>query len=496
MNTPATSQRMSKVDTAWLRMDTPHNLMMILGVWVLRPRLAYADLLARVGERLLAYPRFRQTVRHDALGAVWVDDPAFDLRRHVLRERLPRRRGPGAQLALQQRLGQLAASPLPADQPLWCFHFIEDFDGGSALLARIHHCIADGLALIAVMQSLVDGGACPPAPPTRGARAPLDRAQAWMTHSLIEPLTLASVKALERSGEQAALALEALVDPLHAWHSWQQGDSRARHAGASPTADLAWQVLRDAAALVLMGDDSPTALKGQPRGVKRVAWCQPLPLDEVRAVARALHASINDVLLACVAGALAGHLNALGQPTHGVEIRAMVPVNLRPQTQAHELGNHFGLAPVVLPLGLRNPVQRVADIHRRMAGLKNSLQPLLAFGLLAAAGLLPKGVQDLLLGLFSRKTTAVMTNVPGPRDKLKLCGVDLEQTLFWVPQTGSVGLGVSILSYAGGVQFGLIADTAICPDPQDVIARFAPEFDSLRWLALMLPWGPEELSVL
>jgi hypothetical protein len=167
----------------------------------------------------------------------------------------------------------------------------------------------------------------------------------------------------------------------------------------------------------------------------------------------------------------------------------MVPVNLRPLEAAYKLGNRFGLAPVVLPIGLENPIERVYEVRRRMGELKGSLQPLLAFGLLAVAGLLIKPAQDAMLSLFSRKTTAVMTNVPGPREKLKFLGATLEQSLFWVPQSGSVGLGVSILSYGGGAQFGVITDSTLCPDPQNIINRFEPEFDKLVLLMLMLPWG-------
>ena len=123
-----------------------------------------------------------------------------------------------------------------------------------------------------------------------------------------------------------------------------------------------------------------------------------------------------------------------------------------------------------------------------MAALKGSYQPLLAFGLLAVAGLLVKPAQDLMLNIFSKKTTAVMTNVPGPREKLQFCGATLEQSMFWVPQSGDVGLGVSILSYGGGVQFGVITDNAFCPDPQRIIDEFVPEFIRLSIVTLMLPW--------
>jgi hypothetical protein len=190
-----------------------------------------------------------------------------------------------------------------------------------------------------------------------------------------------------------------------------------------------------------------------------------------------------------VVGAIGQYLRAQGDSVAGKEIRAMVPVNLRPMAEAYKLGNQFGLAPVVLPIGLDNPVERVFEVRRRMNELKGSLQPLLAFGLLAVAGVVVKPVQDALLNLFSKKTTAVMTNVPGPREKLKFCGSTLEQTLFWVPQSGTVGLGVSILSYGGGVQFGVISDTTLCPDPQGIIDKFAPEFERLSLLTLMLPWG-------
>jgi WS/DGAT/MGAT family acyltransferase len=260
-------------------------------------------------------------------------------------------------------------------------------------------------------------------------------------------------------------------------------------AGSVELAKMVYQVLRDGAALALMPDDSPTRLKGVPGQTKRVAWCEPIPLEEVKAVGRALNCSINDILLSCVAGAIAEYLKSFDDEVAGKEIRAMVPVNLRPLEEAYKLGNRFGLAPVVLPIGIENPVERVYEVRRRMSQLKGSMQPLMAFGLLSVAGLLIKPAQDAMLSLFSKKTTAVMTNVPGPREKLKFCGSTLEQSLFWVPQSGTVGLGVSILSYGGGVQFGVISDSTLCPEPQKIIDQFEPEFAKLAMVTLMLPWS-------
>ena len=475
-------ERMGKVDTAWLRMDSVANLMMIVGVWVLKPGVSHAAVCGRVQERLLKYPRFTQRVVQDAAGATWVHDRQFDIGQQVVVEKLARKPKGHEQEALQDRVAELATTPLNPKRPLWQFHLVEDYQGGSALIVRIHHCIADGIALISVTQSLVDGGA---PPPERSARAPqrdgLEGAQDWIEHSLIGPLTKLAVRALGAAADGAAKSFGVLGDP-----------QRGMEQGVGATVDLARlgiQLASDSAALLLMPDDSPTRLKGTPGRHKKVAWCPPIPLDEVRAVGKALNCSINDVLMSCVAGAIAQYLLAKGDEVAGKEIRAMVPVNLRPVEQAYKLGNQFGLAPVVLPIGIENPIERVYEVRRRMGLLKGSMQPLLAFGLLAVAGLLVKPAQDALLNLFSKKTTAVMTNVPGPREKLKFCGATLEETLVWVPQSGSVGLGVSILSYGGGVQFGVISDATLCPDPQAIIDKFEPEFAKLAMVTLMLPWG-------
>ncbi|MCM2251314.1 MAG: WS/DGAT domain-containing protein, partial [Ramlibacter sp.] len=392
---------MSKVDTAWLRMDAPGNLMMILGVWTLRPGIAYQALCERVRERLLRYNRFRQRVQEDAAGATWVEDAGFDIQRHVVREKLPRHAKGREEAALQQRVGELAMQALDREHPLWKFHLVEGYGGGSALIVRVHHCIADGIALISVILSLVDGGAPPPERKRREAAA---GAEDWIADTLIKPFTDMTVKALGAAGEGAVRSLGLLRDPHKGL------------AGSLELARLAYQVLGDAAALALMPDDSRTRLKGKPGGAKRVAWCEPIPLEEVKAVGRALNCSVNDVLLSCVAGSIGEYLKSHGDDVAGQEIRAMIPVNLRPLEDAHRLGNRFGLVPLVLPIGMDNPVERVYEVRRRMNALKGSTQPLLAFGLLAVAGLLVKPAQEAMLGLFSKKTTAVMTNVPGPRD--------------------------------------------------------------------------------
>ena len=471
------SERMSHVDTAWLRMDSSVNLMMIVGIWLLRPGIDAAALRERLQTRLLAYPRFRQKVVQESLQARWVDDDEFDMGRHLVREKLVRKRGESERSALQARASALAATPLDPAHPLWQIHLIDRYEEGSALIVRIHHCIADGIALSAVLLSIADGGselrrpACDEATEAESGD--------WLADAVLRPLTGAAVKAIGMYGSGLVGAMELLAHPQ-------------RTAGESTRlARAGYRVLRDAAALALLDDDSPTLLKGPLSGSKVVAWCEPLPLADVKAVGKALRCSVNDVLLACAASSIGGYLRARGEDPAGKEIRAMVPVNLRPVEEAWQLGNRFGLAPVVLPIGIDNAVECVYAVRARMNELKGSYQPLLAYALLGLSGSLIKPLQDAISKVFLSKTTAVMTNVPGPTEPVAICGSTLRQSIFWVPSSGDVGVGVSIVSYAGGVQFGLITDRRRCPDPQRIIDRFRPEFEKLLLLTLMLPWVDE-----
>jgi diacylglycerol O-acyltransferase len=472
MTAPAASERMSRVDTAWLRMDTDANLMMIVGVWLLEPRLTLAELQQRIEQTLLAYPRFRQKVVEDAAGAAWVTDTAFDIGHHVRAGTVGQRPGESPTQALKRHVAQLAATPLDPARPLWQFELIEDLDGqGSALICRIHHCIGDGIALMSVTLSIADGGM---PPPVRKLREPAQEEDPdWLSDSVLRPLADMMVKAIALTGQGVGRGLDQLAQP---------------GGGSLDAARTGLQIFNDVAAFALMPDDSPTRLKGHATPGKRVAWGEPVPLDEVKAVGKVLGSSINDVVLSCVAGAIGEYLRSKGDDPAGLQIRAMVPVNLRPLDQAYKLGNRFGLVPLVLPIGIANPIERLVAVRARMAELKGSYQPLLAFGVLALSGLVVKPVQAAITGLFAKKATAVMTNVPGPREALAFCGRSVKQVIFWVPQSGDIGMGVSILSYAGGVQFSLITDAKMCPDPEAIIERFAPEFEKLLWLALMAPW--------
>jgi len=470
-------ERMSTVDTAWLRMDAPSNLMMIVAVLLFERPMEAARLRATIESRMLSYRRFRSRVVHE-FGAAWWQEQEVDLDYHIVRCRLKRAR-PDNKAALEQLVGELSATPLDPSQPLWQMHVVDNCIGADgrvrqAIVVRVHHCIADGIALVGVLLSMFDASAdAPPAEPRQPRLAPLAAENPWM--QIMQPVTNATVKAIDLSGLMWSKYLWMLSDPLK---------FLGRFAGMGA---ITTRFTQDAARLALMSDDSRTRLKGKPRGMKQVAWSEPLPLTEIKAVGRALGASVNDVLMASVAGAIGAYLRAKGDAVaDNCALRAMIPVNLRKAGRKQALGNAFGLVPLMLPVGLEHPLQRLREVRRRMDELKGGYQALVAMALLGVLGATPRQMQNEIQNYFARKATAVMSNVPGPQAPLYLAGSRLDQIMFWVPQSGDIGIGVSILSYNGGVQFGIVADDAIAADPDRIIERFAPEFEKLVLLALMM----------
>ena len=451
-------------------MEQPANLMMITGVIVFDRPIDYARLLETIEQRFLVFPRFKQKAVDGASGAHWELDEDFDLEAHVRRVALP---GDAGREELESLVADLASSPLNHSQPLWQFHLVENYVEGPALIARIHHCIADGIALVQVFLSLTDPGPEPrPATKSRKKWKKKRQAEAPVFQRLLEPaqdgmqyLTGLGQKLFEEG-------MGMLQDP----------------AKAGEYLGEAGDILTELAQALSLGNDPRTQLKGPLGPRKRVAWTEPLPLDEVKSVAKAFGATVNDVLIAAVSGAIRRYLLDMGREEDvNRDIRATVPVNLRPLEHALELGNHFGLVFLDLPISEDNPLKRLYLVNERMNELKASKQAAVTFGFLAALGMAPSGVQKPVLDILSEKASAVLTNVPGPQQPLYLAGSKLSEMMFWVPQNGTIGVGVSILSYDGKVFFGVISDRKRVPEPRAIIQRFRQEFENLLYLGLMLP---------
>lgn len=456
-------ESMARVDTAWLRMERPTNPMMITGVLMFAESMSLQRLRQVIKERFLAYRRFRQKAVDTAAGASWQNDENFDLDWHVQHAALP---GRGGKRALERFVSQLASTPLGHSRPLWQFHLVERYDGGCALVARIHHSYADGIALVQVLLSLTDT--------TREPGPDSELTRAWLKHE--HAGVARRVGAVDRYMQLGSKVVEKGMEMYH--------DPGIAAVLAKEGGEIARELLH----ALSLPDDPPSLLRGKLGVSKRVAWAAPLSLEEVKAVGRACECTVNDVLMATAAGALRDYLIERGEEVDGMTFRATVPVNLRPLEHSRQLGNHFGLVFLDLPVGESNPIRRVERVAECMNQLKSSRQAIVAFGLLAALGMAPPSIQGVALELLSRKATAVATNVPGPQQPLFMAGCALKEMMFWVPQTGGIGVGISILSYNGRVHFGLIADARLIPDPDAVIRRFGSEFDKLVYLALMCNW--------
>jgi len=348
-------------------------------------------------------------------------------------------------------VSDVMSTPLDFAKPLWHMHLIDGYRGGSVLLTRIHHSIADGIALVRVLLSLTDesAGAKPPARATR------------------------------RSAGASAFPLEWL--PAAVRRGLKAGQDLASHPDrvlevARLGAHGAYRLGR----LVVLPPDPTTVFKGKLGRRKLAAWSEPLPLEDFKAIGKAHGATVNDVLVAAATGALRRYMERRGNATAGVAIRASVPVNLRPLDRAHELGNAFGLVFLTLPVGIADPARRLRAIKKEMDALKQSPEALVAFGVLSLMGLAPVEVEQVGLRFFGSKATAVLTNVPGPRQPLYLAGRKIERVMFWVPQSGHLGLGVSIISYAGGVMLGVATDAGLVPDPEKIVEAFKVEFEAMR----------------
>ncbi|GGE53523.1 hypothetical protein GCM10011533_02470 [Streptosporangium jomthongense] len=453
---------MTAVDRSWLRMDTPSNPMMISAVLVFDKPIAISRLERIINERFLCFRRFRQRVVDEGDKTYWQDDPLFDIDNHLHRIALP---GKAGKAELQALASDLNSTSLDLRHPLWQMHYIDNYQGGCALLIRIHHCIADGISLVRVLLSLTDKT---PEPAVK--KVSLSRPLKEHTPSIINRLLHRALDTTEAATYQAKLFMQSV---------------REEPNYPLKLASTATGVAVDLLKLGLAPFEPKTGLKNPLSGRKHVAWAEPLDLAEVKACAKALGGTINDTLLCAATGALHRHFKASKEVIPDCGIRVAVPFNLRPLNQPIEtLGNQFGLVLVCLPVEIADPVMCFRQVQENMNRLKQSYQAQVTYSLLDLFGRGPDILERRALELLSNKASAVLTNVPGPREPVYLAGSKLVQPMFWVPQSGNIGIGMSIFSYAGTVQFGITVDKAIQADPDAVMGYFRESFEALSHAAL------------
>lgn len=456
---PLQSELFTSVDTAWLRMDTPTNLAIITGVMVFTAPLDFERLRVTIEARLLPFKRFRQRVRepkYPLLLPRWEYDPHFDISYHLQRGKLPE---PGDHATMQLFVSELMSLPLDRSRPLWQIYYVENYLKGSAIVARLHHCIADGIAIMQVLLSLTDATAQAPWPepfePHLHPMSPLARLVLPVVRTIyFVDRTMKSAENLVHEG------METLIHPSRLQKFTQRGISGSLALGK----------------LLLIPPDHPNILKQKCGIAKKAAWSTAFNIEEVKEVGRLMGGTVNDILLSAITGALRRYLDESGPDTPPLDIRAIVPVNLRPEEELVQLGNRFGLVYLSLPVGIRDPIKRLVVLKQRMNAIKRSPEAVVALGILNVIGLTPIQVERIIVTIFGMKCTLVMTNVPGPRQALYLAGEPIKTMMFWVPSPSNLSLGISILSYAGEVILGVATDASVVPDPEQIISLFQEEF--------------------
>lgn len=458
---------MDHADAAWLHMDQPTNLMVITGLVWFEQTPDWEKVRELIAERLVdAYPRFRQRVvegQAPVSGPHWEDDPDFDLDEHLFHVELP---PPGDRAALAGLVAGITATPLDRDKPLWSFHMVDGYGDGAALIQRIHHCIADGIALSRVLLSLADESPGEDARPIEPPPEPR-RSDEGRSRGPLGAITGTARGALSAAaGAAGLLAHESLEVAKHPSHML----------------DLAAATREDADALakvLLRGNDPKTALKGEMGVAKGVSWSDPIPLEDVLEMGHETGNTVNDIAMSAVTGAFRRYLDRHDSLVE--RVTAMVPFNLRAPTEPlpATLGNRFGLVFLSLPVGTLNRSVRLRKVHESMKRIKDSHEGVVAYGVLDAMGRAPEGLEQRVIDLFTAKGTAVVTNVPGPRRPVFLAGTPIGGVLVWAPCSGGVSMTISIFSYNGELTVGLMADAGLIPDPDELVADFDRELREL-----------------
>ncbi|GAC58911.1 putative wax ester synthase/diacylglycerol acyltransferase [Gordonia hirsuta DSM 44140 = NBRC 16056] len=459
---------MGPVDAIWLHMDSPENLMVIDSLMVLDGSVDWDRVVGLLERELIErYRPFAQrvTAPRFRLGPPrWRDDPDFTLERQLVRHRLP----DGDDDTLQRYVESQLVQPLPKDRPLWQAHLIDGYRHGAVLYSRIHHCMADGLALNQVMLSLTSAtadGDLGTGEPAAGPATDARRGEFLPSAASVGRAVTAPIRWARRIPDLFSLQT--------AYGGVQAVTAALRQA----------ERLGKITNKLFLADPPVGPLSGSPGVAKRAVWAEPFALADVKRLGRHTGTTVNDVLMATVAGALGTYV--AGRDGRRRDLPTMVPVNVRPLDAPlpAELGNDFALVVVEYPSATEELLERIAQTHRRMEEIKNSAEVPIVFSTIWAIGQTTKEIERLLVDFFSSKAIGVTTNVPGPRGSRYLAGTRIRGTLAWVPTAGDQTLGISVFTYDGTVWVGFKADQRRVPDPEALVAAFDAEVKEMARLA-------------
>ncbi|MCK7543982.1 WS/DGAT domain-containing protein [Marinobacter bryozoorum] len=463
--------RLLPMDAAWLNLESPQNPLTIT-VLMRVSGLTLSELRAFIQRYWLPWERFRMRPVQRSCGWCWEWDRKFDLANHLFQ--VPEAMD---EVRLQQWVSARLNQPLRQDRPRWGFWLVPNAERGTALLFRIHHCYGDGMSLLDVFDSICTRS--PGEHPQSYGNKERYTARRW-------PKVMQACREAFSAGLQGGKVPrgEGTVGPGPA--SASTDDIPEHQAGGFEKSLMtSLRAINEMTGMVTEPEDTPSHLKRPLLGRRHCRWSGPVPVRSFLTLARRSGCSINDVLLSCVAAAMRDAMGVSGSALKQSVVHAAVPVDIRralPEALRpvrHMPGNYFGTIFVPMPVDGGFALERLWRIKHETRRLKRSWQPLMGWGLSGLASLLPASLRQPISDLFFRKASAVVSNVPGTREPRYLAGHQITEQMFWVPQAGEIGLGVSIVSYAGNVQFGVVADEAIVPDPDRFLARCVRELDEL-----------------
>jgi WS/DGAT/MGAT family acyltransferase len=452
------NDRLTGLDASFLHLEDDRHHMHVAAVMTFDGRPPeYDDFVAAIDARLHLVPRYRQKLAFVPLSQGrprWIDDPHFNLRYHVRMTALPQ---PAGENELKRLAGRVFSQPLDRDKPLWEIWLVDGLDGGDrfALLSKTHHALVDGISGIDIVSVLFDTKPAPAA----GGRGRVATAKRWLPQPAPSRAQLLGEALVERATVPAEIARGARA-LLRAPRRIARG---AVHNLAGLGA-LAWTGLSPA---------PPTPYNARIGPHRRFTWVR-MELKDVKAIKDALGGTVNDVVLAIVAGALGQHLKRRGEDVSGVELRAMVPVSVRADEARGALGNQVAAMMAPLPVGCDEPHVRYELIHQAMDQIKRSGQAVGAQALTNLTGFAPPNIMSQASRLVARQRwfNVVVTNVPGPQFPLYLMGREMDDLIPMVPLAQNQGLGIAIMSYNGHICFGLVGDYDVLYDLDDLAEDF------------------------
>jgi diacylglycerol O-acyltransferase len=446
MRNHPSGERLSWGDSVFLNLERPGMPLNVACVSILEGDIPFDDYLRFVESRLPLIPRYFMRVLAPPLNAGfpnWDYDPEFDIRNHVHEVTLKL----GSEAELKALAGKILGKVMDRQRPLWDLTLVRGLKGTqTGLIARMHHCLADGIAGVGIMSILMDASPTPKPLPKRKTRFRVPPPRDPMT-SLVDGLTSSCSNFTERI--------------LSAWADVLSMTERTLASGGTPPSEELSRLLPE-----ITAPTERLCFNVIYRGPQKFA-CTEIPLADVKAIRQACGTSINDVLLTLVTATIRRYAVLHGDRIKGRLFRIMVPVNLRGNDSAGELGNRISLVPVTIPLDIRNPRRLLGAVHRRTEFLKRSHAAELVGLAGGLIGILPSVMQSFAGPMISQLPITpfnmVCTNVPGPQFPLYLLGHKMLRWYPYVPIGGELALNCAILSYNGMIYFGFSGDAHAAP---------------------------------